>query len=169
MIQPLQVQVTRARRTPIMLLAASLILIPLTGFAGERTVLAQAGATGQSDKLSVPPTKAETIEQRIASLKADLQITADETDNWNAVAAAMRANAETMDKLAASKHAQPATDQTALDDLMTDQAFAQAHVDGLATLTTRFTVLYNAMPEPQKKVADQVFRAFGHQQAPVKG
>jgi hypothetical protein len=169
MTQPIQAQVMRARRTPIMLLAASLILIPLAAFAGKPTVLAQATVTGQADKIATPPTKPETIEQRIAGLKASLKITPDETDNWNAVAAAMRSNAEAMDKLAASKRAQPVTDQTALDDLLTYQAFAQAHVDGLATLTTRFTVLYNSMPDAQKKVADSVFRSFGRSSKSVKG
>ena len=149
---------SRARRVAITLLAAGLSLAPLSA------VLAQNAAPALA-----APVKPETIEQRIASLKADMKITADETDNWNAVAAVMRGNTVAMEQLAASKRAQPSADMTALDDLMTYQAFAQAHVDGLAKLTASFTVLYNQMPDAQKKVADGVFRSFGRAHTPVKG
>jgi len=144
-------------RAALLLLAAGLSLAPLAA-------MAQPAAPAMT-----APDKPETIEQRIASLKANMQITLDETDNWNAVAAVMRANTATMEQLAAVKRAQPAADMTALDDLLTYQAFAQAHVDGLVKLTASFTVLYNQMPDAQKKVADGVFRSFGRAHAPVKG
>ena len=46
---------------------------------------------------------------------------------------------------------------TAMDDLQTYATFAQAHVDGLKNLIASFQTLYDAMPAPQKKLADQVF------------
>ena len=47
--------------------------------------------------------------------------------------------------------------------------FAHAHVDGLANLTNAFEKLYTAMPDAQKKVADQAFRNFGPKNAPARG
>lgn len=161
-------QLTRPM-TAMMLLVGSLTAAPIAAFAAPPMVLAQNPAQGPAGRTSHAPMTAETIEARIASLKADLQITADETDNWNAVAASMRANTAAMEKLAASKRAQSPADMTALDDLMTYQSFAQAHVDGLASLTTAFTQLYNQMPDAQKKVADQVFRTYGRSAPAVKG
>jgi hypothetical protein len=107
-------------------------------------------------------TKAETVEQRITSLHTALQITPNEESNWNGVAKAMRDNAAAIQKLAADKNAQDSQGMTALDDLKTYEKFARAHVAGLKHLTVSFEKLYNAMPAPQKKVADDVFQNFGH-------
>ena len=50
---------------------------------------------------------------------------------------------------------------TAVEDLKTYQKFAQAHVDGLKNLISAFSTLYDAMPDAQKKIADQVFLTSG--------
>jgi leucyl aminopeptidase (aminopeptidase T) len=105
--------------------------------------------------------KGETIEQRITSLRASLKITADEDANWNKVAQAMRDNEAAMQKLAATRTTQAPQSMTAPQDLKAYQAFAQAHVDGVKNLISSFDVLYAAMPDAQKKVADQVFMQFG--------
>ena len=107
-------------------------------------------------------TKAETVEQRITSLHTALQITPNEESSWNSVAKAMRNNAATMQKLVADKADQASEGMTAVDDLKSYEKFARAHVAGLKTLNVSFEKLYNAMPDPQKKVADQVFKTFGH-------
>jgi hypothetical protein len=100
----------------------------------------------------------ETVEQRITTLHAELKITPAEESDWQAVAQTMRDNATAMEKLAADKASQPAAQMTAVDDLQTYQAFAQAHVDNLKKLTASFQTLYEAMPDAQKKLADQVFQ-----------
>jgi chromosome segregation ATPase len=100
----------------------------------------------------------ETVDQRIATLHAALKITPAEESDWQAVAQTMRENAADMQKLAADKASQPADQMTAIDDLQTYQAFAQAHVDNLKKLTASFQTLYSAMPDAQKKIADQVFQ-----------
>jgi hypothetical protein len=110
-------------------------------------------------------TKAETVEQRIASLHTALKITPSEEADWTSVAQAMRENAAAMQKLAADNTVQAPQSMTAVDDLKTYQKFAQAHVDGLKNLTSSFETLYNAMPDAQKKVADQVFQSSRHQGA----
>jgi hypothetical protein len=106
-------------------------------------------------------TKAETVEQRITSLHTALQITPNEESNWNGVAKAMRDNAAAIQKLAADKNAQASQGMTAVDDLKTYEKFARAHVAGLKHLNVSFEKLYNSMPDPQKKVADDVFQNFG--------
>lgn len=105
--------------------------------------------------------RSETVEQRIASLHAELKITPTEESDWVAVATSMRANAVAMDKLVAEKKASASKGLTAVEDLKTYQAFAQAHLEGLKTLIPAFETLYTSMPDAQKKEADQVFDRFG--------
>ena len=113
--------------------------------------------------------KPETVEARITDLHAKLQITAAEEPKWTDVAKAMRDNATAMDKLVADKKAQAAKGMTAVEDLLTYQTFAQAHVDGLKRLTSAFKALYATMPAAQKLVADQVFMQFGRTAQPTHG
>jgi Ni/Co efflux regulator RcnB len=110
-------------------------------------------------------TRHETIDQRIASLHESLKITPDEETQWADVAQTMRDNEATVQKLAADARTTPVENATAVDDLKAYQKFAQAHVDGLAKMTASFETLYTAMPDPQKKIADQVFANFGHKAA----
>ena len=109
--------------------------------------------------------KTETVEQRITTLHEQLKITASEEANWTPVAQTMRDNAEAMQKLVAAKKAQSPATMTALDDMMTYQTFAQAHVDGLKRLNSTFKTLYEAMPADQKAIADETFRSFGRDNA----
>jgi periplasmic protein CpxP/Spy len=149
------------------LLGASMLAGPLSpACAASATAtplqLAQAAAAQTQPVASAAETKAETVEQRIASLHTDLQITSDEEANWNGVAKAMRDNASAMEKLVADKTAKTTQGMTAMDDLKTYEKFARAHVAGLKNLNASFEKLYDAMPASQKKVADQVFQNFGH-------
>ena len=54
---------------------------------------------------------------------------------------------------------------TAVQDLTGYAKFGQAHVDGLKNPISSFNTLYNSMPDPQKKVADQMFESFGQRAA----
>jgi len=146
------------------LLGATMLAGPLSAAraATAPLQLAQAAAPQSQPAAGPEATKAETVEQRIASLHTALQITSDEESNWNGVAQAMRDNAATMEKLAADKADQASQGMTAMDDLKVYEKFARAHVAGLKSLNASFEKLYDAMPDPQKKVADQVFQNFGH-------
>jgi glutamine synthetase adenylyltransferase len=160
-----------AKRVPH---ARSMAIAALIGaaVAASPLVSARADSASNSTSMTTAPhskagagamqSKAETVEQRIASLHAALQITAQEETDWNGVAQAMRDNAAAMQKLGATDTATAPQTMTAVDDLKTYQKFAQAHVDGLKTLTSSFETLYNAMPDSQKKVADQVFLSSNH-------
>lgn len=104
-----------------------------------------------------------SVDRRIAELKSQLKITANEESDWNAVAAAMRENAKDMEQLVQQTRSEgPRDRRTALEDLQTYQKFADAHADGLKRLTSAFETLYNAMPTEQKHHADAVFRQFEH-------
>ena len=169
------VQVTRSIAVAA-LLGATMLAGPLTAArAAPPTTspiqLAQAVVPASVAPAAVTPqtpttaaTKAESVEERITSLHTALSITPNEESDWNGVAKAMRDNAAAMQKLSADKHAQAPDSMTAVDDLKTYEKFARAHVAGLKTLTSSFEKLYVSMPDPQKKVADQVFQNFGHHQ-----
>lgn len=111
--------------------------------------------------------RAETVDQRISALHAELKITPNEEADWRAVAQTMRDNGAAMQKLAAEKSSQQ--NMTAMDDLLTYQQFAQTRLDGLKNLVATFGTLYNAMPEQQKKLADQVFLNNRRQEASRPG
>jgi hypothetical protein len=113
-------------------------------------------------------TKAETVEQRITKLHRELKITAAEKSKWNDVARAMRDNAANMDKLIAANRQNPER-TTAVDDLKTYAKFAQTHVEGLKNLMSSFEMLYDSMPDAQKKIADKVFRTAAHRGTPSHG
>jgi hypothetical protein len=136
------------------ILGAAILAAPLS-----QALAASAGAadtTGASG---------ETVDQRITALHASLVITPAEESKWNNVAQAMRENESAMRKLAAEKVAVAPQNMSAVDDLNSYEKFAQAHVDGLKNLIASFDELYGAMPDSQKKIADQVFQSFGRKGA----
>lgn len=145
------------------LMGATMLTIPLTAPRADTInnaamQLAQAAPKTQAGAAATS-SKGETVEQRITSLHAALKITPDEQSKWDAVAQAMRENAAAMEKLVADTRATAPRNMTAVDDLKTHQKFAQAHVDGLKNLISSFSTLYDAMPDSQKKIADQVFES----------
>jgi periplasmic protein CpxP/Spy len=138
------------------LLGATMLATPLTAALAQSPARNTVAATGATE------TKGETVEQRITTLHASLNITPAEETQWNGVAQAMRENAAAMEKLVATNRTTPPQNMTAVQDLESYQRFAQAHVDGLKNLTSAFSTLYDAMPDAQKKNADQVFQTSGH-------
>ena len=152
------------------LMGTTMLVSPLAAaHAGSTEIQFAQAATPQTRGAdAATATKGETVEQRIATLHAALKITPDEDAKWNAVAQAMRENASNMDQLIAENRKTAPQDMSAVDDLKLYQKFAQAHVDGMKNLISSFTVLYSAMPDAQKKVADHVFEA-AHQTAAARG
>ena len=145
------------------LLGATMLAGSLTAARAETAAiapiqLAQATAPQSAAGAGATEAKTETVEQRITALHAALKITPDEEKKWASVAQAMRQNAAAMDKLVAQTDAKSAKPMTAVDDLKTYQKFAQAHVNGLKNLIDDFQALYAAMPDAQKKNADEVFK-----------
>jgi hypothetical protein len=168
---PIAVSAPFARSVAIVaLLGAAMLAGPLTAARADSAAtapiqLAQAATPQKPAAAGTTKTRGETVEQRITKLHKALKITPDEESNWNSVAQAMRENAANTEKLVAAKRATPPQNMTAVDDLKLYQEFAQAHADGLNNLISSFETLYNAMPDAQKKIADEVFRAFGRRGA----
>jgi protein CpxP len=161
------------------LIGAVMLASPLTAARGDSainggtlpatagTMPVQAGTQDHAAAAAVTA-KHETVEHRITSLHAALQITPKEEARWTKVAMAMRSNAAAMQKLVAAKADRDAQSMTAVDDLRNYERFARVHADGLKRLTASFETLYAGMPVSQRKVADQVFQSFGHKGAPSR-
>ena len=164
---PLAMPVPFARSIALAaLMSATMFVSPLAAAPADGASTAPSATAAAAPRTKAAAgamaTKAETVEQRIASLHAALKITPQEEANWTSVAQAMRDNAAAMQKLIADETAQAPQSITAVADLQNYEKFAQAHVDGLKTLTASFETLYNSMPDAQKKVADQVFQSSRH-------
>jgi hypothetical protein len=143
------------------LMGATMLASPLTAARADTATsgavqLAQAANPAGA---GATETKGETVEQRITNLHAALKITPDQEAKWKEVARDMRENAAAMEKLVAESRTTPPQNMTAVDDLKMYQKFAQAHVDGLKNLLSHFEAFYAAMPDAQKKIADEVFRS----------
>jgi Spy/CpxP family protein refolding chaperone len=134
---------------------AAAALVGGIALAGALPAAAQSNSTTGKPPAAQAATssKPETVEQRITSLKAALKITPDQESKWKDVATAM-------DKLVQEKKPKMAN-MTAVEDLKTYEDFTKAHLDGMKNLRSSFETLYKAMPDDQKKNADQVFQSFG--------
>ena len=100
----------------------------------------------------------ERVERRIKELHAQLRITAAEEPQWNQFAEVMRENAREMDQ-AFMQRAQRFPNMNAVQNMQSYEQLAEEHAKRVQKLIPAFENLYNAMPEQQKQLADQVFRA----------
>ncbi|HKO06502.1 MAG TPA: Spy/CpxP family protein refolding chaperone [Alphaproteobacteria bacterium] len=118
-------------------------------------------AMAQASPAPAPAAKAtpanDPLEARIKSLHKALQITAAQEPQWQAVADVMRANAETIVALMEERAAKAKT-MTAIDDLNSYEAMADAHAAGVKKLVAAFETLYASLSDAQKKKADAEFR-----------
>ena len=105
--------------------------------------------------------KADRVEARIKELHTKLNITPAQEEPWNKVAQVMRDNAKTMEALIKARSEKAGT-MTAVDDLKSYSAIAEAHADGLKKFIPAFEPLYAGMSDAQKKSADTLFRQHGH-------
>src|SRR4029450_326857 len=144
--------------------ARSFAIASLTGAALLAVSVTPTWAHTPDSKTQPPPaaapatsTKAETVEQRIVTLKTALKITPDQEPKWTAVAQAMRDSSVQMEKLVATKRAIPPEKTTAVDDLKTYQEFTEVRLEGLKKVNSTFKSLYDSLPAGQKKNADMVF------------
>lgn len=108
-----------------------------------------------STKAKPKRSPADRVDAHIKRLHDQLKITPAQEPQWNAVAQAMRDNAQQMQ--GAIQQRQQAAKMTAVDDLKAYQAIADAHSQGLQKLIPAFQALYATMSDDQKKNADTVF------------
>jgi protein CpxP len=99
----------------------------------------------------------ERVEQRIKELHSQLQITPAEQPQWDQFALVMRENARDMDQ-AFMERAKQFPTMNAVQNMRSYEQIAEEHTQRLQKLTPAFENLYNAMPDHQKQLADEVFR-----------
>ncbi len=149
---------TLRRGLTLTCLGAAVLGSPL--IASAQTMAPPVPHTSSMARRTAYSAKPETLDQRIASLHAALKITPTQEADWAKVAEVMRSNDSDMRKLVADREARVPHQLSAVDDLKTYQSFAQAHVDGLKDLVASFEMLYAAMPDDQKMLADHVFAKY---------
>ncbi len=110
----------------------------------------------------------QRVEQRIRQLHAELKITPQQEDKWNAFADVMRQNAQAMQSQI-QQRAQNQRNMTAMDDLNAYEQISQAHADDVKKLVSPFQALYDSMSPQQKKNADMVFNRYGQRMASKNG
>src|ERR1700726_5119517 len=151
---------------------AALLWLP-TAMAQSRQTAAVQGAASPPPAAAASPLAGhpvpgknaeERVERRIKELHVQLQITPAEEPQWNEFAQVMRENARDMDQ-AFMQRAQQYPTMNAMQNMQSYQQMAEAHVQHLQKLVPAFDNLYNAMPEQQKKLTDQVFRANAERHA----
>jgi uncharacterized membrane protein YfbV (UPF0208 family) len=112
----------------------------------------------------------ERVERRIKELHAQLRITPTEQPQWDQFAEVMRQNARDMDQ-AFIQRAQQFETMNAVQNMQSYEQLAEEHAQHVQKLVPAFQALYDAMPDQQKQLADQVFRenAQGRAQGAHRG
>lgn len=98
-------------------------------------------------------------EARIGELHDKLQITEAQAGQWEAVARVMRNNARNIEALMAESAKNEQT-MTAVEDLRAYQEIVAAQGKAAQKLADAFDILYQTMPDDQRKLADAVFRQY---------
>lgn len=122
---------------------------------------ATAPATGATPSTTAPQLSKDIqakVEAHIKELHAQLKITPQEDSEWNQFADVMRNNARDM-QAAMQEREQQYPQMNALQNMESYQKLAETHAEHLEKLVNAFQSLYNALPDPQKKLADQAFKA----------
>jgi hypothetical protein len=102
------------------------------------------------------PVADNPVEARITELHAKLAITSAQEDLWSHVTQVMRDNEQAMESLHRTR-SERATTMTAIEDVKSYAAIAEAHADGLKKFAPVFEALYASMSDAQKKNADTLF------------
>ena len=147
---------------------AALLCLPTAALAQSSQTPASAAPEGAKPAAAQPSPLAghpaagknaeERVEQRIKELHAQLRITAAERPQWDQFVQVMRENARDMDQ-AWLQRVDQFQSMNALQNMQSYEQIAEQHAQHLQKLVPAFQSLYNAMPDQQKQLADQVFRA----------
>jgi len=147
-----------AAMVTVMIMGAALVFPAQANMQLAQASPPPAGATPAPANAPPPaPSPADRVDAHIKKLHDQLQITPAQESQWATVAQAMRDSASNLKTLAEAR-AKNADTMSALDDLKSYQAIAQAHLDGVNKLVPAFSALYASMSPAQQKNADLVFR-----------
>jgi periplasmic protein CpxP/Spy len=106
-------------------------------------------------------TKVDRTEARIKELHTKLKITPAQEELWNNVTQVMRDDAKTMEALIKERSEKEGT-MTAVDDLKSYSAIAEAHADYLKKFIPVFEPLCASMSDGQKNNANLLFHPQRH-------
>lgn len=106
---------------------------------------------------SPPPSPMARVEAHIVRLRAKLGITAAEMPQWDALAAVMRDNAQSMQRLYQKRTAR-IQHMNAVQVLESYRLFARLHVAALDRLVPAFRRLYAVLSPVQRRTADDLFQ-----------
>jgi periplasmic protein CpxP/Spy len=120
--------------------------------------LAQATNTGRAgDGQTAPAPAFDQTAARIKYLHDRLRITAEQEPLWDAVAQAIRDNAEGLTPLL-KERLRAETNGTAPDLLRSYETLGDTQLNGLKKIIAAFDPLYSGLSDSQKKIADAVLR-----------
>lgn len=147
-------------------LAAALFCVPALALAQSTTSPSTpahpaeppAAAGPSAAAPALPQNIRARVEAHIKQLHAQLRITPAQEEQWKAFADVMRQNAADMDA-AMEQRAKQFASMNALQNMQSYGQIAEKHAQHMQKLVAAFGTLYNALPESQQKLADQVFRA----------
>lgn len=180
---------TRGSVAAAALLGAAMLVAPALAFAAPQLIAqASAPATPSAESPSTAPSAApaapkaashanraehrtspSVVEKRITSMHKRLKITSSQETAWDAVAQAMRDDAQQMNTLIRQRQAQVGS-LNAVQDLQSYEKISEAHVDGLHKLVPAFETLYGQLSPEQQKTADTMFgRKMHHASSKTKG
>lgn len=151
----------------VALAAVALLAAPLAVSAQPAQAPTPAAPPAATSSAPAPNSPEARVEARIKDLHAKLHITAAQEAQWDQFAQIMRANARDMGQ-ELQQRAQQFPSMNAVQDLKSYEQLAEGHVQRLQKLIPAFEALYNAMPDQQKQLADQVFRATAAQRAQTR-
>ena len=147
---------------------ATLLFLPAAALAQPPRAPASAAAEAMNPAAGQPSPSVghpvsgrsaqERVEQRIKELHAQLRITPAEHPQWDQFAQVMRENARDMDQ-AYIHRAEQFHSMNAVQNMQSYEQIAEEHAQHVQKLVPAFQNLYDAMPDQQKQLADQVFRA----------
>jgi hypothetical protein len=153
-------------------LAAAFALAAPASFAQQSAPAPEAAPPPPAAAAPMKPahkrtTQEERVEAHIKALHAQLKITPDQEQEWDAVAQVMRDSALTIDQLSQERSTARAK-MSAVNNLKSYEAIADAHADEMNKLVPAFSALYDKMSDGQKKNADMVFSHRRAAHAPAK-
>ena len=144
-----------------MFATVALALLTAGPVFAQTTAPAAAPAATPAPKASSASSVAARVDQRITHMHAQLKITPQQEDAWNAFAQVMRTNVTATDD-AYQKRTESLATMTAPENMANFAQIEQARAQGVQNLATAFQTLYNGFSDDQKKIADTMFRHYGN-------
>jgi hypothetical protein len=144
--------------------AASGVALLLMGSAGSVFAASPAPREQGAAHGMMDPQK---VDQKLATLKGELKITDAQTPAWNAVADAVRTNANAM-RTAAEARKASGKQTDALKRMESRDQWAKLRAQNSERLLTAFRPLYAQLNDEQKQIASQKFMAPHHKQGQEK-